>query len=80
MNLIKFECEDCHREFVMAETDVVDEDGMSCPIDACQGTVVNVDAGTDDNEDDDTEDEEEEGEWSGDEEEASTRLRQSRHR
>ena len=51
MKLVRFECEDCNREFVMTEADAVDEDAMSCPVDACQGTVVNVD--TADDEDDD---------------------------
>ena len=55
MKLIHFRCEECNREFVMAEADAVDEDEMTCPADSCQGTVVNVDAVDDEDEDDEDE-------------------------
>ncbi len=57
MKMIRFQCEECDREFVMTEADAVDEDAMSCPVDACQGSVLNADAADDEGEDEDDEDE-----------------------
>ena len=65
MKLVRFECEDCNREFVMTEADAVDEDAMSCPVDACQGTVVNVDTADDEDDDDTNDDQNEDARSSG---------------
>ena len=56
MKLARFECEDCSREFVMLEADAVDDDDMTCPVDSCQGTVINVDMADDDDDEDAEED------------------------
>ena len=50
MKLIQFQCQECNREFVMTEADAVDEDDMSCPVDACQGEVDNLDDADDEEE------------------------------
>lgn len=75
MRLVRLVCEDCDREFAMAAADAVDPEGMSCPIDACQGAVVDADAEL---EEDDEEDEV--GDEGTDEDETPARSRRSRRR